>query len=141
MYLTWDLAEALATRTKRTGLVFPTSNGTPLQYKTIYEACCRTSRAAGLGRTIAPHGLRHTFGAHHSMRGTDMLRLEEWMSHADLRTTMIYSHLSEAARSEQADNIAPRVPDPESIRCRIPRTGSKTGSTAGPKTKKPRKGP
>ncbi len=111
VFLPRDLAAELGCvpPSKRKGFVFPTSNGTPLQYKTIYEACRRISRAAQLGRTIAPHGLRHTFGAHHAMRGTDLLRLRDWMGHADLRTTLRYSHLSDAARADGVDNIA----DPE----------------------------
>jgi integrase len=38
------------------------------------------------------HDLRHTFGTHCAARGIDLRRIQAWMGHADIQTTMRYLH-------------------------------------------------
>lgn len=40
------------------------------------------------------HKLRHSFGSHMAMAGVPIAKIQKWMGHADLTTTMIYAHLS-----------------------------------------------
>lgn len=46
------------------------------------------------------HTIRHTFGAQHALRGTDLKTIQEMMGHADLRTTTIYIHLAKKAQRQ-----------------------------------------
>jgi hypothetical protein len=54
--------------------------------------------AAGLGhlRTkhdpMVWHDLRHTFGTTCAAKGIDLRRIQAWMGHADIQTTMRYLH-------------------------------------------------
>jgi Phage integrase family len=54
--------------------------------------------AAGLGalrekdNPIVFHDLRHSFGTICAAQGIDLLKIKEWMGHADIKTTMRYLH-------------------------------------------------
>ena len=43
---------------------------------------------------ITFHGLRHTFASHWMMNGGDIFKLQKILGHANIETTMIYSHLA-----------------------------------------------
>jgi site-specific recombinase XerD len=45
---------------------------------------------------ITPHTLRHTFGTHLSLRGIRPEVIKELMGHSDIKTTMIYLHVTDA---------------------------------------------
>ncbi len=62
----------------------------------------RRSRRAGL-RPLRFHDLRHTFGTR-MIAKADIRRVQEWMGHADIQTTMRYLHY--APRSEDAELVA-----------------------------------
>ena len=62
----------------------------------------RRSRAAGL-RRLRFHDLRHTFGTR-MIREADIRRVQEWMGHADIQTTMKYLHYE--SRKEDAELVA-----------------------------------
>ena len=40
------------------------------------------------------HEMRHTFASHLVMNGTDLPSIQALMGHADIKTTMRYSHLA-----------------------------------------------
>ena len=52
---------------------------------------------------IVFHDLRHTFGTLCAAKGIDLRRIQAWMGHADIQTTMRYLHYvpqhDDAARS------------------------------------------
>jgi len=62
------------------------------------------------GRTITPHVFRHTIALHLIESGVDIVLVQEWLGHADLRTTSQYVEVSiERKRAALA-----KVPPPAS---------------------------
>jgi integrase len=103
-----DVASALAAlgrRARWTGdddLVFVGVAGSYLDGSALRRRYAATLRRAGL-RPLRFHDLRHTFGTR-MIAKADIRRVQEWMGHADVQTTMKYLHY--APRDDDAALVA-----------------------------------
>jgi len=76
-------------------LVFPGETGTFLDGSALRRRYASALSRAGL-RPMRFHDLRHTFGTR-TIAKADIRRVQEWMGHADVQTTMRYLHYSPRA--------------------------------------------
>jgi integrase len=103
-----DVASALAKlgdRERYTGdddFVFAGEAGLPLDGDALSSRYRDALARAGL-RPLRFHDLRHTFGTR-MIAKADIRRVQEWMGHADIQTTMKYLHY--APRDEDAELVA-----------------------------------
>ena len=83
-------------------LVFPGELGDYLDGSALRRRYTAALKRAGL-RQLRFHDLRHTFGTR-MIAKADIRRVQEWMGHADIQTTMRYLHY--APREEDARLVA-----------------------------------
>lgn len=60
---------------------------------TVQKAVKQAAKSAGVSKRITTHTMRHSFATHLLEAGYDVRTVQQLLGHADLRTTMIYTHV------------------------------------------------
>lgn len=92
------------TKKGKSNFVFCDLDGSQIKYK-VREQLIKTAKHAGIPDLTKIHTLRHTFASHLVMKGIDLPTVQKLMGHADIQTTMIYSHLAEDHLSNAVDKL------------------------------------
>ena len=83
--------------TKRTGseIFLSTRGGRKLTTVRVWQIVKETAKRAGLELNVYPHLLRHSFATHLLSNGADLRIIQEMLGHADISTTLIYTHVDQ----------------------------------------------
>ena len=60
------------------------------------RAVRRAALAARVGKRVTTHTFRHSFATHLLESGTDIRTVQELLGHRDLKTTMVYTHVTKS---------------------------------------------
>ncbi len=66
----------------------------PLTTRSLERLVSKYARAAGLGKKVTPHTLRHSFATDLLLNGADLRSVQALLGHSSLLTTQIYTHLT-----------------------------------------------
>lgn len=78
-------------------ILFPSSRGGNLTKKTVGKIVENATRKAEIKKRVYPHLLRHSFATHLLEQGTDLRIIQKLLGHSDIKTTQIYTQISQAS--------------------------------------------
>ncbi len=88
--------------------LFVTLEGNVLNRQVIYKLVRDHGEKAGL-KGISPHTLRHSFATHLVQNRADIRSVQQMLGHADISTTQIYTHMTDAHLRRSYDQFHPRA--------------------------------
>ncbi len=74
--------------------LFEGQSGGSYSKSSVQQVVRKAARKAGITRRVTPHTLRHCFATHLLDNGTDVRYIQELLGHKDIKTTLIYTHVS-----------------------------------------------
>lgn len=105
------LKSYLALRRKQENIeidnIFVNSNGAPLTRQTIYKMIAEYAEKCGF-TGVSPHTLRHSFATHLVQNSADIRSVQQMLGHADISTTQIYTHITNAQLKKNYKRFHPR---------------------------------
>ena len=68
--------------------------GKPYSSTSVQSVVRKAAQKAGISQKVTPHVLRHCFATHLHDGGVSIQLIQELLGHKDVKTTMIYTHVS-----------------------------------------------
>lgn len=89
--------------------LFTSRNGRRLGHRAIQQRVKQWARRKGIPGELHPHTLRHSFASHVLESSGDLRAVQEFLGHADISTTQVYTHLDFQHLARVYDAAHPRA--------------------------------
>jgi len=104
----WLKARALLAAPQERAL-FVGARGRRIAPGTVQSRLRALAKRQGLGASVHPHMLRHSFASHVLQSSQDLRAVQEMLGHASISTTQVYTHLDFQALAKVYDAAHPRA--------------------------------
>ena len=88
--------------------LFVSPAGKPLTRQLIHSFIKAYAKQCGL-EGVSPHTLRHSFATHLVQNRADIRSVQHMLGHADISTTQIYTHITDAHLKKAYEDFHPRA--------------------------------
>jgi site-specific recombinase XerD len=72
----------------------------PYSERSVQKVVKQAVKKAGVSKTVTPHTMRHCYATHLLDGGTDIKYIQELLGHRDIKTTLIYTHVTNHSLSK-----------------------------------------
>ena len=96
------------TKNKVTSILFLNSRGDKLSRQGFFKILKELAREKGINKDLSPHTIRHSFATHLIDNGADLRSVQTMLGHENIKTTQIYTHVSNNFVKENYDTSHPR---------------------------------
>lgn len=91
-----------------TDKVFISNYGRGMTRQGFFKNLKRIAKVQGIKKDFSPHTLRHSFATHLLEHGADLRSIGEMLGHENIKTTQIYTHVSNKKLRDDYENFHPR---------------------------------
>jgi site-specific recombinase XerD len=96
--------------------LFEGQDGGRYAIRSVQAVFRNAMKKAGINRPVGIHGLRHSYATHLHEYGTDITLIQKLLGHNNLKTTLLYTHVSRkslAAVASPLDRMPAADPPPK----------------------------
>jgi site-specific recombinase XerD len=72
----------------------------PYSERSVQKIVQSAVKKARIHKKVTPHTMRHCFATHLMDGGTDVRYIQDLLGHSDIKTTLIYTHVTNHALSK-----------------------------------------
>ena len=78
----------------------------PMDESGVQKAFKAALQQSGIQKAATPHTLRHSYATHLLEAGLNLRQIQSYLGHSSLKTTAIYTHLTQSAETQALDTIS-----------------------------------
>ena len=95
-------------KNKINNILFLNSRGNKLSRQGFFKILKTIALEKGINKDLSPHTIRHSFATHLINHGADLRSVQTMLGHENIKTTQIYTHVSNNYVKENYESSHPR---------------------------------
>lgn len=103
-----DLYRITLLKNNRSDILFLNIRGNSLSRQGFFKILKELARDKGINKDLSPHTIRHSFATHLINHGADLRSVQTMLGHENIKTTQIYTHISNNYKKDKYEDAHPR---------------------------------
>lgn len=103
-----DLYRISLLKNNITDVLFLNIRGKSLSRQGFFKILKELAKEKGITKDLSPHTIRHSFATHLINHGADLRSVQTMLGHENIKTTQIYTHISNNYKKEKYEDAHPR---------------------------------